>query len=203
MSLWTMMLVWLSLIRGFEKEKTGYEINGFSLTLGKDSFRKILKNMNNMVLPDVLILGNLFAYLSKWLIRYLGGAGLILLLGCSKIDPEIEMVMAGKCYAGNIIGGTCPSTVFVEVTNANIGEDWTVNDKMSGEKTYSHVVAIHNYPQNLLPEDNKIYFTAKVGSTYSEDNCSNSSAPCSTVVISVPETSICVESISTINCDAL
>jgi hypothetical protein len=65
--------------------------------------------------------------------------------GCHKSDNSIDTIDPTKLYTGIIIAGDCPSYAVIEVSNANIGEDWIG----SNCKTYKNVIAISNCPDSI------------------------------------------------------
>ncbi len=123
--------------------------------------------------------------------------GCLLLLGCSKNEPEAYE--SGKCYEAKIIRGFCPSVAVVTVENANIGSDWEYQGKR-----YKNTLKIYNVKYDSLgprPND-KIYFTVDIDATSRDEKCTLP-IPCQQWAYdqSSPSTGICAKTISNKPCE--
>ena len=73
--------------------------------------------------------------------------GILLIAVCASCNKgtavAVDTVDPAKVYTGVIIAKDCPSYAFVQVSDANIGDDWTPNT------TYKNVIGISNCPDSV------------------------------------------------------
>lgn len=136
------------------------------------------------------------------IIKYFGIFGLLLPMACSKHEPIPEIYEPNKCFEGMIIGTDCPSYLFIQVINGDIGKKWVI-----GNKVYENAITIQNYPNDSLHQSiissKKVFFTIDVERTKNSDLCVNNFRPCPSIIYyeSYPETKVCIKSISNLNCE--
>lgn len=63
---------------------------------------------------------------------------------CGKQSPLPENIDENKIYTGTILAGDCPNTAFIQVSNGNIGDDWSNNGKVN-----KNVIGIYNCPDSV------------------------------------------------------
>ena len=63
---------------------------------------------------------------------------------CTKgTSVAVDTVDPAKIYTGVIIAKDCPSYAFIQISDANIGDDWTPNT------TYKNMIGISNCPDSV------------------------------------------------------
>jgi hypothetical protein len=125
---------------------------------------------------------------------------MVLISGCT--DSETINPDPNQCYEGLVIAGDCPSFLFVQVSNAPIGENWELihNYDLYEQATYNNAISINNIHQftNLdLQVGDKVYFTIDT-ETSKDPNACLKSGFCTTDIrfLSYPNKRYCISTIS-------
>jgi hypothetical protein len=135
---------------------------------------------------------------------YLGGLGLLLILGCHDMDSEPEAIIEGQCYEGEILGIYCPSYALVQVANSKIGRKW-VDKRGEIHRDYDNVIVILNFPYTLSESKREtVFFTVDLEKKNDINSCVEQ-IPCPVLfsLESEIQVGLCVKSLSVINCNEL
>ena len=134
--------------------------------------------------------------------KHVGIIFIFLFAGCH--DPVFvpEIYQPSKCFEGVVVGADCPSFLFVQVIDADIGKKWVI-----GNKVYENALSIQNFVKNaqtdLVAVGKKVFFSIDIERTKRKERCVNVARPCPSVLYyeSYPEVTVCAKSISGKSCD--
>lgn len=130
---------------------------------------------------------------------------IVLISGCT--DSEMISPNPNQCYEGIVIAGDCPSHLFVQVTNAQIGESWELihNQDLYEQATYNNAISINNIHQFSdldLQFGDKVYFTINTEASKDPNACIASTVCTADVRFqSYPNKRYCINTISKQSCN--